>query len=87
MEGALSKTLTSPRASREHGYCFMGPESMPRTLRQIVGRASFVLAVSEGKVSKTTDERLLRQAVERNLEIIGEAMGRISGMTSETAAA
>ena len=81
-----SRTLTSPRASRERGYHFVRPERTPRTLRQIADACSFVLSVTDGKTLKDcSGERLLRQAVERNLQIIGEAVGRLRRDDPETA--
>jgi uncharacterized protein with HEPN domain len=65
----------------------MRPERTPRTLRQIADACSFVLSVTEGKsLEDYTGERLLRQAVERNLQIIGEAVGRLRRDDPETAA-
>lgn len=56
----------------------MRPERTPRTLEQIKDSVSFVLAALEGKtLSDYSGDRLLRQAVERNLEIVGEAVGRL----------
>lgn len=56
----------------------MRPERTPRTLRQIEDACSFVLSATEGKtLGDYSGERLLRQAVERNLQIIGEAVGRL----------
>ena len=56
----------------------MRPERTPRTLRQIADACSFVLSVTEGKsLADYSGERLMRQAVERNLQIIGEAVGRL----------
>ena len=44
-------------------------------------------AASQGKdLAYYRHDRLFRQAVERNLEIIGEAIGRISRYDAETAA-
>ncbi len=65
----------------------MRPERTPRTLRQIVDACSFVLSVTDAKGRKDyTADRLLRQAVERNMEIIGEAVGRLMRDDPETAA-
>ncbi len=56
----------------------MRPERTPRTLRQMEDASSFVLSVTEGKsFADYAADRLLRQAVERNLQIIGEAVGRL----------
>jgi uncharacterized protein with HEPN domain len=55
-------------------------------LRQIADACSFVLSVTDGKTLKDySGERLLRQAVERNLQIIGEAVGRLRRDDPETA--
>ena len=64
----------------------MRPERTPRTLRQIADACSFVLSVTEGKTLEDySGERLLRQGVERNLLIIGEAVGRLRRDDPETA--
>ncbi len=64
----------------------MRPERTPRTLRQIADACSFVLSVTEGKGPEDySADRLLRQAVERNLEIVGEAVGRLRRDDPETA--
>ncbi|CAN5735409.1 MAG: DUF86 domain-containing protein [Rubrobacteraceae bacterium] len=61
-------------------------ERTPRTLRQIADACSFVLSVTEGKTLEDySGERLLRQGVERNLQIIGEAVGRLRRDDPETA--
>ncbi|PLS84607.1 MAG: hypothetical protein CYG60_17060 [Actinobacteria bacterium] len=63
----------------------MRPKRTPRTLEQIGDAASFVLSVTEGKtLADYAADRLLRQAVERNLEIIGEAVGRLGRDAPET---
>jgi uncharacterized protein with HEPN domain len=55
-------------------------------LRQIADACSFVLSVTEGKTLEDySGERLLRQGVERNLQIIGEAVGRLRRDDPETA--
>ena len=64
----------------------MRPERTPRTLRQIADACSFVLSVTEDKTLKDySGERLLRQGVERSLQIIGEAVGRLRRDDPETA--
>jgi uncharacterized protein with HEPN domain len=64
----------------------MRPERTPRTLRQIADACSFVLSVTEGKTLEDySGERLLRQGVERNLQIIGEAVGRLRRDDPDTA--
>lgn len=56
----------------------MRPERTLRTLEQIKDSASFVVSATEGKTLEDySTDRLLRQAVERNLEIVGEAVGRL----------
>lgn len=57
----------------------MRPERTLRTLEQIKDSSSFVVSATEDKTLKDySTDRLLRQAVERNLEIVGEAVGRLS---------
>src|SRR5829696_867164 len=57
----------------------MRPERTPKTLEDIRDAAYFVLAVTEGKTLKDySEDRLLRHAIERNFEIIGEAVGRLA---------
>jgi len=64
----------------------MRPERTSRTLEQIKDSVSFVLTVLEGKMlADYSGDRLLRQAVERNLEIVGEAVGRLRRDDPETA--
>ena len=61
-------------------------ERVLKALEDVQDCASFVVASSKGKdLSYYRRERLFRQAVERNLEIIGEAIGRISRYDAETA--
>ena len=59
----------------------------PKLLEDIRDAAAFVRQVT---TSKTLDDyrrdRLLRQAVERNFEIIGEAVGRLTKVDPSTAA-
>lgn len=57
----------------------MPPERSQKTLEDIRDAASFVLAVTgEKKLEDYSADRLLRQAIERNFEIIGEAVGRLA---------
>lgn len=64
----------------------MRPERTLRTLEQIKDTASFVVSVTEGKTLEDySRDRLLRQAVERNLEIVGEAVGRLRRYDPDTA--
>lgn len=61
-------------------------ERVLKALEDVQDCASFVVAASEGKnLADYRSDRLLRQAGERNLEIIGEAIGRISRYDAETA--
>jgi len=61
-------------------------ERVLKALEDVQDCASFVVAASDGKdLSYYRRDRLFRQAVERNLEIIGEAIGRISRYDAETA--
>lgn len=55
-------------------------------MEDIKGAASFILEVTESKtLEEYSHDRLLRQAVERNFEIIGEATGRIARNDARTA--
>jgi uncharacterized protein with HEPN domain len=58
----------------------------PKLLEDVRDAAAFVRKAVE---SKTLDDyrrdRLLRQAIERNLEIIGEAIGRLAKLDPATA--
>ena len=61
-------------------------ERVLKALEDVQDCSSFVVAASKGKdLSYYQRDRLFRQAVERNLEIIGEAIGRISRYDAETA--
>jgi len=58
----------------------------PLLLEDIRDAASFVRAAVAGKSTKEyRQDRLLRQAVERNFEIIGEAMNRLRRLDPEIA--
>lgn len=47
-------------------------------LEDILDCAEYVLAVTDGKNSRSySEDRMLRQSVERNFEIIGEAIRRL----------
>jgi uncharacterized protein with HEPN domain len=65
----------------------MGPEErILKALEDVQDCASFVIKAAEGKnLSNYRGDRLLRQAIERNLEIIGEAIGRIARLDAATA--
>ena len=64
----------------------MRPERTPKTLEDIRNSSSFILSVTEGMTLENySEDRLLRQAIERNFEIIGEAVGRLTRNDPETA--
>ncbi len=65
----------------------MGPEErVLKALEDVQDCASFVIEVAEGKdLAGYRADRLFRQAIERNLEIIGEAIGRIARLDPATA--
>ena len=64
----------------------MDPKS-PKLLADIRDAAAFVSQVTAGKsLDDYRQDRLLRQAVERNFEIIGEAVGRLARVDPATAA-
>lgn len=57
-----------------------------KTLEDVRDAASFVLEVTENEtLERYSGNRLLRQATERNLEIVGEAIGRLSREDPKTA--
>jgi uncharacterized protein with HEPN domain len=61
-------------------------ERVLKALEDVQDCAAFVVAVSKGRdLAYYRHNRLFRQAIERNLEIIGEAIGRISRYDAETA--
>ncbi len=60
---------------------------VPKLLEDIRDAAAFVRQATAGKtLDEYRTERLLRQAVERNFEIIGEAVGRLASLEPATAA-
>lgn len=64
----------------------MRPES-PKLLEDIRDAGAFILSSVTGRTMDQFEEnRLLRQAVERNFEIIGEALRRISQADPDIAA-
>lgn len=65
----------------------MGPEErVLKALEDVQDCASFVISAAEGRdLDDYRGDRLFRQAIERNLEIIGEAVGRVAGLDPETA--
>ena len=63
----------------------MQPQS-PKLLEDIRDAAAFIREVAQGKSLADYDaDRLLRQAIERNFEIIGEAIKRLAQRDAETA--
>ena len=59
----------------------------PKLLEDIRDAAAFVRQATEGKtLDDYRRDRLMRQAVERNFEIIGEAVGRLAKVDPATAA-
>ncbi len=63
----------------------MRPDS-PKHLEDIRDAAAFVLEVTSRKeLAEYLEDRLLRQGVERNFEIIGEALRRLRSTDEETA--
>jgi uncharacterized protein with HEPN domain len=63
----------------------MHPRS-PKLLEDIRDSASFIGEVTAGiSLAEYSANRLLRQAVERNFEIIGEAVKRLASLDPDTA--
>ncbi len=59
----------------------------PKLLEDIRDAVAFVRHATDGKTLEDyRGDRLLRQAVERNFEIIGEAVGRLAKLDPATAA-
>jgi len=64
----------------------MVPKS-PKLLEDIRGAAAFIRQAAENKtLDDYRRDRLVRHAVERNFEIIGEAVGRLAKLDPSTAA-
>ena len=64
----------------------MQPQS-PKLLEDIRDAAAFIREVATGKsLADYRTDRVLRQAIERNFEIIGEAIKRLAQHDAETAA-
>ena len=58
----------------------------PKLLEDIRDAADFILEVVRGKtLNNYQGDRILRQAIERNFEIIGEAMKRVAEHDPQTA--
>lgn len=54
------------------------PPDVPKWLEDIRDAASYILEATKGQMRDAlANDRMLRQAVERNFEVIGEAMNRI----------
>lgn len=65
----------------------MDPKA-PKLLEDIRDAAAFIRDAVDGlQLDEYEDDRLRRQAVERNFEIIGEALNRLTRVDSETASA
>jgi uncharacterized protein with HEPN domain len=59
----------------------------PKLLDDIRDAVAFIRQATDGKALEVyRNDRMLRQAVERNFEIIGEAVGRLARIDPETAA-
>ncbi len=64
----------------------MHPKS-PKLLDDVVRSCQYIVEDTEGETLDTyINDRRLRQVVERNLEIIGEALGRLRAADPDTAA-
>ena len=64
----------------------MHPRS-PKLLEDVRDAAAFIREVTTGvSLAQYSANRLLRQAVERNFEIIGEAVRRLASQDPDTAA-
>lgn len=58
----------------------------PKLLEDIADAVAFIRQVTDDKtLADFQNDRMLRQSVERNFEIIGEAVGRIAKDDSKTA--
>ena len=64
----------------------MNPKT-PKLLEDIRDAAGFVIGVAQGRsIDDYRSDRLLRQAIERNFEIIGEAVNRLAKLDPASAA-
>jgi uncharacterized protein with HEPN domain len=65
----------------------MDPEErILKALEDVQDCASFIIRAAQGKrLSEYQGDRIFRQAIERNLEVIGEAIGRIVRLDVGTA--
>lgn len=62
------------------------PPDVPKWLEDIRDATGYILSATESEtVQSLANQRTLRQAVERNFEIIGEALNRISRADPSTA--
>src|SRR5262249_30219587 len=78
--------LISKESSNALGCSSMQPKT-PKLLDDIRDAAAFIGQITQEKTLETyRADRTLRQAVERNFEIIGEAVSRLARTDPETAA-
>jgi len=62
------------------------PPDVPKWLEDVRDAASYIIEATKGEAFEDfCNDRTLRQAVERNFEIIGEAINRISRADEATA--
>ena len=65
---------------------FMQPKT-PKLLEDVRDSCAFILDSTRGRTLESfSSDRMLYQAVERNFEIIGEALNRLSKVDAEAAA-
>lgn len=61
-------------------------EKTPKLLEDIRDAAAYIGELAQGRTLEDyRQERMLRQAIERNFEIIGEAVGRLAGADPDIA--
>lgn len=59
----------------------------PKLLEDMRDAAAFIIEIAEGKsLDDYVEDRMFRQTIERNFEIIGEAMGKLAKIDAETIA-